>query len=93
MENLAHRLKNSKKKGKIETITTQDQEEITPNEIAPLGETKTPKGETINNQPRKWKNNNLINKFPFTLCGEYGHYTHHFPQIFDFKWMKQSINM
>jgi hypothetical protein len=39
-------------KGKIETITIQDQEEITPNKTIPLGETrikeiKTPKGETI----------------------------------------------
>jgi hypothetical protein len=37
---------------KIETITTWDQEEITPNKIVPLGATKikatrTPKGETI----------------------------------------------
>jgi hypothetical protein len=41
-----------RRKEKIETITTQDQEEITPNKIIPLGETriketKTPKRETI----------------------------------------------
>ena len=31
--------------------------------------------------------------FPCALCGEYGHYTHHFPQIYDFKWMKESMNV
>jgi hypothetical protein len=41
-----------RRKGKTETITTWDQEEITPNKTLPLGETrikatKTPKGETI----------------------------------------------
>jgi hypothetical protein len=41
-----------RRKGKTETITNWDQEEITPNKIIPLGvirikETKTPKGETI----------------------------------------------
>ena len=41
-----------RRKEKIETITTRDQEEITPNKIVSLGAirikaTKTPKGETI----------------------------------------------
>jgi hypothetical protein len=31
--------------------------------------------------------------FPCALCGEHGHYTHHFPQIVDFKWMKDSMNV
>jgi hypothetical protein len=30
--------------------------------------------------------------FPCTLCGEHGHYTHHCPQIADFKRMKESMN-
>jgi len=30
--------------------------------------------------------------FPCILCGELGHYTHHFPQIVDFKRMKDSMN-
>ena len=34
------------------------------------------------------RNNNLRKNFPGALCGVYGHYTHHFPQIIDFKWMK-----
>jgi hypothetical protein len=52
MENLSISRIMPRRKEKIETITTRDQEEITPNKTIPLGETrikatKTPKGETI----------------------------------------------
>jgi hypothetical protein len=34
--------------------------------------------------------NNVKTIFPCALCHEFGHYTHHFPQIVDFKWLKDS---
>jgi hypothetical protein len=56
-ENLAHKLNNSKKKGKNKTIITQDQVEITPNKTNLLGATKTkvtrtPKGPIKTNTKR-----------------------------------------
>jgi hypothetical protein len=46
-----------------------------------------------NNNRRQGKNkNNLQTNFPCALCGEFSHYTHHCPQITDFKWMKDSVN-
>jgi hypothetical protein len=85
-----------KRKEKTETIIIQDQGEITPNKTNLLGATRikgtrTPKGEITTNAKGK-NNNNLQTNFPCALCGEYGHYTHHFPQIVDFKWMKESMN-
>jgi hypothetical protein len=86
-----------RRKEKTETITTQDQEEITPNKTNPLGGNQNqgnqnPQGGNNNNQPHQGRNNNLRTNFPCALCGEYGHYTHHCPQIVDFKWMKASMN-
>jgi hypothetical protein len=44
-----------------------------------------------NNNKRQGRNkNNVKTIFPCSLCGEFGHYTHHFPQITYFKWLKDS---
>jgi hypothetical protein len=42
-----------------------------------------PQGGTNNNQPQQGKKKNLRTNFPCAICGEYGHYTHHCPQIPD----------
>jgi hypothetical protein len=39
-----------------------------------------------NNKHQGW--NNVKTIFPCALCGEFGHCTHHCPQITDFKWLK-----
>jgi hypothetical protein len=52
---------------------------------------QNPQGDNNNKQQGK-NNKNLRTNFPWALCFEYGHYTHHFPQIYDFKWMKESMN-
>jgi hypothetical protein len=97
-ENPTHQSNNAKKKGKNQTIIIQDQEgtKTTPNRTNLSGGNQNqgnqnPQGG--NNNKRQGKNNNnLQTNFPCALCGEYGHYTHHFPQIVDFKWMKESGN-
>jgi hypothetical protein len=63
---------------------------INPHNTNPLGATrtkgtKTPKGAITTNAKGR---NNVKTIFPCALCGEFGHYTHHFPQIADFKWLK-----
>jgi hypothetical protein len=54
---------------------------------------QNPQGRNKNKLQGRNKNNNLWTNFPCTLCGEHGHYTHHCPQIVDFKQMKDSINV
>jgi hypothetical protein len=40
------------------------------------------------------RNSNIvITTFPCALCGEFGHYTHHFPQITNFKRLKDSSSL
>jgi hypothetical protein len=51
-----------------------------------------PQGGTNNNQPQKGKNINIQTNFPCAICGEYGNYTHHCPQIIDLQWMRASMN-
>jgi hypothetical protein len=81
-----------KRKEKIGTITTQVKAGINPNRTNLLGETRikgirTPR--RGNNNRCQGRNNNTIRTtFPCSLCGEFGHYTHHFPQITDFKQLK-----
>lgn len=43
-----------------------------------------------NNHPNQGKNNNPWTNFPYSFCGEYGHYTHHFPQISNYKHLKDA---
>jgi hypothetical protein len=50
-----------------------------------------PQRGTNNNQPRQGKRTNLRTNFPCAICGEYGHYTHNFPQIHDLQWMRASM--
>jgi hypothetical protein len=83
-----------KRKEETETIITQDQEETktTPNRTNLPGATRirgmrTPKEEITTNAKGR-----ITTNFPCSLCGEYGHYSHHFPQITDFKRMKECGN-
>jgi hypothetical protein len=47
-----------------------------------------------NNNRRQGRNNNTIKTtFPCALYGDFGHYTHHCPQIADFKWLKDSSSL
>jgi hypothetical protein len=83
-----------KRKEKIGTITTQVKVGITPNKTNLLGATRIkgirkPQGGN-NNRCQGRDNNTIKTTFPYALCGEFGHYTHHFPQIDDFKWLKDS---
>jgi hypothetical protein len=45
-----------------------------------------------NNYKRQGRNN-IKTIHPCALCGEFGHYTHHCPQIADFKWFKDSASL
>jgi hypothetical protein len=49
--------------------------------------TKTPQGGNNNKRPGQ---NTVKTIHPCALCGVYGHYTHHCPQIADFKRLKDS---
>jgi hypothetical protein len=42
------------------------------------------------NKNKRLGRNTIKNIHPCALCGVYGHYTHHFPQIADFKRFKDS---
>jgi hypothetical protein len=86
-----------KRKEEIGTITTQVKVGINPNKTNLLGATRTkgirtPRGAITTGV--KGRNNNIIKtSFPCALCGEFGHYTHHCPQIIDFKWLKDSSSL
>jgi hypothetical protein len=73
-----------KRKEKIGKIETQVKAGITPNKTNLLGATRikgisTPRGG--NNDSHQGRNNNTIRTtFPCALCGEFDHYTHHFPK-------------
>jgi hypothetical protein len=92
MKNLSHQPNNAKKKGKNRNNNNPGPGGNNPQQNHPTRGNQNPQGGNNNNQPLQGKKNNLITNFPCTLCGEYGHYTHHFPQIVDYKWMKASMN-
>jgi hypothetical protein len=81
------------RKGKTKTIIISNREETRTNlqEETRTRGTITLRGEITTNT-QEWNNKNIQTKFPCSLCSEYGHYTHHFPQILDFKWMKEFGN-
>jgi hypothetical protein len=75
-------------KEKTETIITQDQGEKTPNKTTLMGATRTrvtrtPRGK-IKTNPKGGTTTTTSEK-NCALCGEHGHYTHHSPQISNFK--------
>jgi hypothetical protein len=96
MENPTHQSNNAKKKGKNRNNNNPGQGGNHPQQNQPVGGNQNPGNQNPqggNNNKRQGKNNNnLRTNFPCALCGEFGHYTHHCPQITDFKWMKESVN-
>jgi hypothetical protein len=97
-ENPAHLSNNAKKKGKNPNNNNPRLEGGNPQQNPPTGGKQNqgnpnPQGGNSNNQLRQGRKNNIRTNFPCALYGEYGHYTHHFPQIVDFKWMKESMNV
>jgi hypothetical protein len=97
MKNLAHPLNSAKKKGKNRNKNNLGPRGNNPQQNHHAGGNQNqgnqnPQGGNNNNPPRQGRNNNLRTNFPYDLCGEYVHYTHHYLQIVDFKWMKASMN-
>jgi hypothetical protein len=89
--NLIHQQKNTKKKGKNRYNNNPGLGGNNPQQNHLTGGNQNHQGD--NNNKRQGKNNNnLRTNFPYALCGEYRHYTHHCPQIVDFKQMKESIS-
>jgi hypothetical protein len=94
MENPTHPSNNAKKKGRNRNNNNPGQGENQPQQNQPTGGNQNqgnqnPQGG--NNNRHQWRNRNTIKtSFPCALCSEFGHYTHHFPQIADFKWLKDS---
>jgi hypothetical protein len=94
MENPTHPSNNAKKKGINKNNNNQGQGKNQPQQNQPTGGNQNqgnqnPQGR--NNNRRQGRNNNTIKTtFPCSLCGDFGHYTHHCPQIIDFKRLKYS---
>ena len=89
MTNPTHQPNNAKKKGENWNNNNSGKGGSHPQQNQPIGGNQNlgnqnPQGG--NNNKRQGKNNNnLQTNFPCALCGEFGHYTHHCPQIIDFK--------
>jgi hypothetical protein len=97
MENLSHQSNNAKKKGKNQKNNNLRLGGNNPLQNQPIGGNQNqgnqnPQGDNNNKCQGRKKNNNLRTNFPCAPCGENGHYTHHFAQISDFQWMKESMN-
>jgi hypothetical protein len=89
MENLAHQPNNAKNKGKNQNNNNPGLGGNNPQQNQPVGGNQ----KQGKQNPQEDNNNNLQKKFHCTLCSEHFHYTHHFPQIFEFKWMKDPMNI
>jgi hypothetical protein len=91
-ENPTHLSNNAKNKGRNRNNNNLDQGKNQPQQYQPDGGNQNqgnqnPQGG--NNIRRQGRNNNTVKtNFPCDLCGDFGHYTRHFPQITDFKWLK-----
>jgi hypothetical protein len=90
--NPTHPSNNAKKKGWNRNNNNPGQGGNQPPQHQPTGGNQNqgnqnPQGG--NNNKRQGRNN-VKTIFPCALCGEFGHYTHHCPQIADFKWLKDS---
>jgi hypothetical protein len=83
MANPTHPSNNDKNKGRNKNNNNPGQGKNQPQQNQPTRGNQTqgnqnPQGG--NNNRRQWRNNNTIKTtFPCSLCGECGHYTHHFP--------------
>jgi hypothetical protein len=91
--NTANPSNNAKKKGRNMNNNNPGQGGNQPPQHQPTGGNQNqgnqnPQGGNNNNK-RKGRNN-IKNIHPCALCGEFSHYTHHCPQITDFKWLKDS---
>jgi hypothetical protein len=83
---------NAKKKGWNRNNNNPGQGGNQPPQHQPTGGNQNqgnqnPQGGNKNKRPGK---NNVKTIHPCALCGEFSHYTHHCPQIADFKWLKDS---
>jgi hypothetical protein len=97
IENTTHQSNNAKNKGKNQNNNNPRLGGNNPQQNQPAGGNQNqgndnPQGENNNKQQGRNNNKNLWMNFPCALYGEHGHYTHHCPQITDFKWMKDSMN-
>jgi hypothetical protein len=97
MTNPSHQSKNARKKGKNRNNNNpglggnQNQ----PQQNQPAGgnqNTGNQNPQGGDNKSQGKNNNNIRTNFPCSLCGEFGHYTHHCPQIVDFERMKESVS-
>jgi hypothetical protein len=96
MENPTHQSNNAKKKEKNWNNNNPGQGGNHPQQNQLTGGnqnrgTQNPHGGN-NNRCQGKNNKNLRTNFPCSLCDEFGHYTHHCPQITDFKQMKDYVN-
>jgi hypothetical protein len=91
-KNPAHPSNSAKKKVCNRNNNNPGQGGNQPQQNQPTGgnqnhENQNPQGG--NNNRHQGRNKNTIKtNFPCALCSDFGHYTHHFPQIIDFKWLK-----
>jgi hypothetical protein len=90
--NPTHPSNNANKKGWNRNNTNPGQGGNQPPQHQPTGGNlnqgnQNPQG---GNKKKRQGWNNVKTIFPCALCGEFGHYTHHFPQIADFKRLKDS---
>jgi hypothetical protein len=95
--NPTHPSNNAKKKGRNKNNNNLGQGGNQPQQNLPDGGNQNqgnqnPQGGN-NNRCQGRKNNNVKTNFPCSLCGDFGHYSHHCPQIADFKWMKDSDSL
>jgi hypothetical protein len=89
-----HPSKNAKKKGHNRNNNNPGQSGNQPQRNQSTGGNQNqgnqnPQGGN-NNRRQGRNNNNVKTNFPCALSGEFDHYTQHFPQIADFKWLKDS---
>jgi hypothetical protein len=96
-ENPSHHSNNAKKKGKNRNNNNLRPGGNNPQQNQPAGGNQNHGNhnpQRDNNNKCQGRNTNKIlwKNFPCALCSEHGNYTHHCPQIFDFKWMKESMN-
>jgi hypothetical protein len=98
MANPPHQSNNTKKKGKDPNNNNPglggNQNQPEQNQSTggnPNQGNQNPEGG--NNKKRQGRNNNNVRTtLPCALYSEFGHYTHHFPQITEFKLMKDFVN-
>jgi hypothetical protein len=92
--NLTHSLNNAKNKVRNRNNNNPNQGGNQPQQNQPTGGNQNQgnqKPQGGNNNRCKGRNKITIKtSFSCALCSEFGHYTHHFPQISDFKWLKES---